>query len=402
MAVYYYKARNKSGENIEGTVDAANQEAAASILLSRKLAILDISQKPRNYYVYLLNSFLLNHVSGKDMVVFFRQLAVMLDSNMPLVRALRILVHQTKNEYFRNVIAGVADEVEGGSKLSSAMEFYPDVFSRFYVKIILSGETSGRLSEVMSYLADQREKDYDLTAKIRGAMIYPAFIVAVLLVVAFIVVVFVIPNITAILIAAGAPLPLITIILIDTSNIFRDFWWLILILVAVAVIFWLYWIRTSKGRAMVDKLKLQVPIFGKIYQDVYVVRICLSFATLIKGGVPIAAALEVVKEVVDNVVYEQILVEAARNVDEGNPISEGLSGTFIPLVVTQMISVGEESGRLEEILSKIADFYSREIDNTVRNLSNIIEPVIMIILGVAVSLFVAAVILPMWQLSSAI
>ena len=254
----------------------------------------------------------------------------------------------------------------------------------------------------MSYLADQREKDYDLTAKIRGAMIYPAFIVAVLLVVAFIVVVFVIPNITAILIAAGAPLPLITIILIDTSNIFRDFWWLILILVAVAVIFWLYWIRTSKGRAMVDKLKLQVPIFGKIYQDVYVVRICLSFATLIKGGVPIAAALEVVKEVVDNVVYEQILVEAARNVDEGNPISEGLSGTFIPLVVTQMISVGEESGRLEEILSKIADFYSREIDNTVRNLSNIIEPVIMIILGVAVSLFVAAVILPMWQLSSAI
>jgi type IV pilus assembly protein PilC len=228
-------------------------------------------------------------------VIFFRQLAVMLDANMPLVRVLRILVKQTQNDYFRRVISGVADEVDGGSALSVAMEFYPEVFSKFFLNIVRSGETSGRLSEVMNYLADQKEKDYDLESRVAGAMIYPAFILVVLAVVGFIVMAFVIPNITAVLTESGVALPLITRVLIGLSDILRSYLWLILLAVAALVVYFKYWIKTPSGKRHYDRFKLHIPIFGSVFRHIYIVRICRSFSTLIKGGVPIAVALAVVR-----------------------------------------------------------------------------------------------------------
>ena len=401
MPIYYYKAKDKSGAAIDGVMDAATTEAAATSLMAKKLTVLDIALQPKKDYFSALSFILSKKVPVKDLVIFFRQMAVMLDANMPLVRALRILVKQTTNDYFKSVIIGLADEVDGGSTLSSAMEFYGDVFSKFFVNIVRSGETSGRLSEVMNYLADQKEKDYDLESRVKGAMLYPAFIIVVLFVVAFIVMIFVVPNITAVLIESGATLPLITRVLIGSSDFLRNYWWLVLLVVVALGGGIMYEIKTPSGRALFDELKLKIPIFGKVYRNIYIVRICRSFATLVKGGVPIAVSLSIVKDVVDSAVYEKVLEEAERSVEEGNQISESfMTSPDIPSIMSQMISVGEESGKLEEILERIADFYSREIDNTVRNLSNLIEPVIMVVLGVAVGLFVAAVILPMWQLSS--
>lgn len=403
MPIYYYNAKDRMGATIDGVMDAASVEAAADVLMNKKLTVLDITLQPRKKYFSIFTFVLSKKVPVKELVVFFRQLAVMLDANMPLVRALRILVKQTKNEYFRSVIIGLADEVDGGSTLSSAMEFYEDVFSKFFTNIVRSGETSGRLSEVMNYLADQKEKDYDLESRVRGAMLYPAFIVVVLVVVAFIVMAFVVPNITTVLIESGAELPFITKVLISSSNFLRQYWWLIGLVAAALIGGFMYEVKTPSGRALMDEIKLRIPIFGNVYRNIYLVRICRSFATLVKGGVPIAVSLVIVKDVVDNAVYEKVLAEASRSVEEGNQISESfLTSPYIPSIMSQMISVGEESGKLEEILERVAEFYSREIDNVVRNLGNLIEPIIMVVLGIAVGLFVAAVILPMWQLSSSI
>jgi len=402
MPIYKYKAKDRRGNMVEAAMDAVSTEAVANFLLEKKLAIIDIYPQASLNVWYLQKLLFFKRVSNKDLVIFFRQLAVMIEANIPLVRGLRILVRQTKNDYLRDVIDKVADEVEGGASFSSALEAYPEVFTKFYVNILRSGETSGRLSEVMDYLADQKEKDYDLEAKVRGAMIYPAMIVLVLGVVGFIVVAFVIPGITQMLVESGAQIPLITRLMMNLANFLRDFWWLVLAGVIALVIIFLAARRTPEGKRFLDLVKINIPIFGKIFRDIYVVRFCQSFATLIKGGVPIAQGLAVVKEVVDNKLYEEMIADAIVSVNEGNQISESLAASkYLPPVVANMISVGEESGKLEEVLDKAADFYSKEIDNSVRNLSNLIEPLIMIFLGIAVAMFVIAVILPMWQLSSA-
>ncbi|MFA6593710.1 MAG: type II secretion system F family protein [Candidatus Buchananbacteria bacterium] len=402
MSVYKYKAKDRRGNIIEAAMDAVSTEAVANFLLDKKLAIIDIRPQVVSGVWYWQKIFFFNRVSNKDLVIFFRQLAVMVEANIPLVRGLRILVRQTKNDYLRNVIDKVADEVEGGSSFSSALEVHPDIFTKFYVNIMRSGETSGRLSEVMNYLADQKEKDYDLESKVRGAMIYPAMIVLVLGVVGFIVVAFVIPGITKMLIESGAQIPLITQIMMNLANFLRNFWWLVVLTAVGLLIIFFVGRRTPEGRRFLDLVKLKIPIFGAIFKDIYIVRFAQSFATLIKGGVPIAQGLAVVKEVVDNKMFEEMINNAIGSVNEGNQISESLAASpYLPQIVANMISVGEESGKLEEVLDKAADFYSKEIDNSVRNLSNLIEPIIMIFLGIAVALFVIAVLLPMWQLSSA-
>ncbi|MFA5124516.1 MAG: type II secretion system F family protein [Patescibacteria group bacterium] len=402
MPIYKYKTKDRRGNIVEAAMDAVSAEAVANFLLDKKLAIIDIRPQATLSVWYWQKFLFFKRVSSKDLVIFFRQLAVMVEANIPLVRGLRILVRQTKNDYLRNVIDKVADEVEGGSSFSSALEIYPDVFTKFYANIMRSGETSGRLSEVMNYLADQKEKDYDLESKVRGAMIYPAMIVLVLGVVGFIVVAFVIPSITKMLVESGAQIPLITRLMMNLANFLRNFWWLVVLLTIGLLIIFFVGRQTPEGRRFLDWVKLKIPIFGAIFKDIYIVRFTQSFATLIKGGVPIAQGLAVVKEVVDNKLFEEMINDAIASVNEGNQISESLAASpYLPQIVANMISIGEESGKLEEVLDKASDFYSKEIDNSVRNLSNLIEPIIMIVLGIAVALFVIAVMLPMWQLSSA-
>lgn len=402
MPIFYYKAKDKKGNYLKGMVDAFSVDNVAEILLAKDLIVLEISSKQSSFYDRFIGKLLLKKVSAKDLVIFFRQMAVMLDANLPLVKSLRLLTEQTDNEALKKVASGLADEVDGGSPLSSAMAVYPKVFSGFYINIVRSGETSGRLSEVMNYLADQREKDYELQSRVKSAMVYPVFILVMLLVVGFIVMAFVIPGVTGSLKESGVELPFFTKVLILVSDFSRDFWWLVLISAGLIFIGFRYLLKTDWGKRISDRLKLKIPIFGTIFRNIYLVRICMSFSTLVRGGVPVALALDVVKDVVDNSVYKEILTRSVSSVDEGNPIADGFSDNpYIPAIVPQMISVGEESGKLDEVLAKVADFYSREVDATVRNLSSLIEPVIMIILGLGVGLFIAAVMMPMWQLSSA-
>ncbi|MFA4871801.1 MAG: type II secretion system F family protein [Patescibacteria group bacterium] len=401
MALFFYKAKDKSNQIKEGMVEAISMDLVANYLLEKGLVVIDIKQKnaseAKNYFLRFFR-----RVKMGDLVVFFRQLSVMVRANLPIMDALRILLRQTRSQYLKAVIADVANEVDGGAKLSNAMAGHPDVFSDFFTNIIHSGETSGRLSEVMDYLADQQEKDYDMQAKIRGAMIYPAFIVLGLLVVGFMVMTFVMPQLTGMLKETGAELPVTTKVLIFVSNSLRSYWLLILALIIFMVGAAVAYVTGSvSGRRSFDALKLKLPVFGDIFRKIYIVRISRSLNTLLKGGVPISRSLLIVRDVVGNVIYRDIIDQAIKEVDEGNPVSESFAvHKEIPIMVSQMISVGEETGKLDEVLERLTDFYSREINSSVNNLSTLIEPIIMVILGVVVGFFIAAIITPMWQLSS--
>ena len=402
MSIFFYKAKNNKEEMVEGMVDAASAELVANLLSEKNWTVINIVKKESSSGQNIITAFF-QRIKIKDLVIFFRQLSVMIRANLPIIRALHILVKQTEDKNLKIIIANIANEVDGGAKLSSAMSNYPDVFSDFYSNVIKSGETSGRLGDVLEYLADQQEKDYDLRSKIKGAMIYPSFIVGGLVIVSFIVMTWVVPQITSLLVEAEVELPILTKFLISISSFTALFWPLIVVIVFLIIFGTNFLIRkTAPGRRIFDNFKIRMPIFGQIFKKVYIVRMFRSFTTLLNGGVPIAQALSIVTDVVSNAVYKDILNQAVKSVEEGNSISESFaSHEEIPVMVSQMLSVGEETGRLDEVMERVTEFYSREIDASVANLSTLIEPVIMVILGIAIGLFVAAIILPMWQLSTA-
>jgi type IV pilus assembly protein PilC len=399
MPFFQYRARNSRGDVVQGAVDAPSENVASSILVDRGLIILSLTEKEKKSLSIDFSFF--NRIKTKDVVVFSRQLAVMASASVPIVQALKILVNQTHNDKLKVIISEVADEVDGGAKLSQSLGRYRKVFTDFYVAMIRSGETSGKLDEVLNYLADQQEKDYDLSSKIKGAMIYPIFILSGLVVVAIVMMVFVVPKLTAIITESGAALPFATRVLIATSEFMQQFWY-VLILGIGGGVFALYKLtRQGQGKIMFDRFKLKVPVFGKLWQRIYLVRMTRSLSTLIVGGVPLTTALEVVADVVGNYMYSDLIRRTIKEVEDGNSVATlFLKSPDVPAMVSQMMSVGEQTGRLEQILTKITEFYSREVENLVNNMVSLIEPLIMILMGVGVGLMVAAIILPMYQLAS--
>jgi len=404
MPQFSYKAGKPSGQVFQGVVEAGSEEDAINLLEDKgyKLVYLEKMESSVNAEAKKsLWSFAKNSVSGKEVVIFARQLSVMISANVSVVQSLRILIEQTEKPGFKTIITDIADSVESGSKLSSALERYDKVFSQFFVSMIKSGETSGKLDEVLEYLADQTEKDYDLISKIKGAMIYPVFIVGALVLVGIAMLIFVIPQMTSMLTASGATLPITTRILISTSNVFRNYWWALLIVAAGLFFGSRYVIKMPAGRKTFDLMKLKVPIFGKLFQMIYLVRFTQSLSTLTKGGVSLTAALKIVSEVVGNYSYRAIIDQTVKEVEDGNSIAVVfLQSKIVPKLVSQMLSVGEKTGRLDEVLDKVSGFYSREIENMVANMTHLIEPLIMVIIGVAVGGMVASVILPMYNLAS--
>jgi len=401
MPIYNYKARNLQGELQGGSVDAANEQAAADVLRSNNLVVVSLAEEGK---LTGLESRIkiFEKVHTRDIVIFARQLATMITATLPVIRALKILTEQQQNPLFKNILASVSADVEGGARLSVAMEQYPEVFSGFFVSVIRTGETSGKLDESLNYLADQLEKDYELTSKIRSALYYPAFILAGLVVVAVIMLTYVIPQLQSVLEGMSTDeLPWATRALMGTSDFFRNYWWVLLIIVVIAF----FWIRsyskTDVGRRRFDRMKLRMPIFGKLFKQIYLVRITRNLYTLLSGGVKIIEAIKTTASVSGNTVYEDILMRTAERVEAGDNIAAVLrKEPDVPLMVSQVIEVGEKTGKLPFTLEKIADFYTRELDNSVRGLSSLLEPIIMVVLGIGVGVLMAAVILPIYSISS--
>lgn len=401
MPIFRYQARDKKNEVVAGVVQAVSTEVAEELLADQGFTIFNLKEEKEGFFQKSLN--ILNRVKIKDLVVFSRQLAVIISATIPLVQGLRILVNQTENEFLRGIISEVADDVEGGAKLSAALSRHPKTFSNFYISIIKSGETAGKLDEILSYLADQQERDYDLISKIRGAMIYPIFILAGLFIVGTLMMVIVVPQLTSVLKETGAELPLSTKVLIEISNFLVNFWWLLFLIIIGGIVALGGVIKTRTGRHYWDLFKLRLPIFGKLFQKIILVRTTRSLNTLMAGGVTLSKSLEIVADVAGNSIYHDLILETRREVESGNPIATVfLASNEVPPMVSQMLSLGEKTGRLDEILNKLANFYEREVSNTVNNLTSLLEPLIMLIMGVAVGLLVAAIILPMYNLASSL
>ncbi len=402
MPTFKYRARFPDGRMQAGMIEAENMETAQTALDDRNLqTILLEPYEPSAVDTTSGILDMLNTISSKDIVIMTRTLSVMISASVPITAAVRNIARQTHNPKLKRILIDIANEVEGGARLSDAFERHAKVFSGFFVNMVRSGETSGQLSDVLEYLADQQEKDYDLTSKIRGAMIYPAFILSSMLVVGFIMMTFVVPKLVGILKEANIALPISTRVLIAVSGIFEHYWWIILIIGAGAAFGTRFFISTPGGRLAWDTLKLRIPVFGKLFQGVYVVRFSRSLSTLVKGGVDMVTALEIVSGVMENELWKRLVLNTIREVNDGNSITTALERSrVVPTMMIQMLAVGESTGRTNEILLRLASFFSREVDNVVANLVALIEPLILILLGVAVGGMVSAILLPLYQLSS--
>lgn len=398
MPIYKYRARTNDGRNTVGAVEAVTENEAVELLADKGLIVLSLSETTKKPSKGL--NINIGRVKQKDIVIFSRQLSVMISATVPVVQALRILSQQTSNPIFIEDIVEMADDVDGGMKLSDAFAKHPKVFSNFYVAMIKSGETSGKLDEILQYLADQMEKDYDLISRIKGAMIYPIFIISAMIVVGFLMMTFVVPQMTSMLKDTGAELPLITQILISTSDFMRDQWYFIIFGVAILIVIMRLWIRSKPGKLTWDAAKIKMPLFGPLFKKIYIVRFTRALSTLVRGGVPIASALGITAEVVDNRAYEKIILDTVDEVEGGNSIATlFVKSDLVPKMLSQMMVIGERTGKLDVVLEKLSDFYGREIDNLVGGLTSLIEPLILIVMGVGVGGMVAAIMLPMFKVA---
>lgn len=398
---FVYKARTKEGELKTGTIETGNKEAAINILQEGKLVIISLETKEKGGGLMSKNIKLFEGVTKKDVMVMARQLSTLFSAKVPILRALQALANQTKNPAFRERLNQIATDVNAGASLSYAFSKHEKVFSPFFINMVKSGETAGKLEEVFLYLADYIERDYYLVSKARSAMIYPAFILISILVVGLLMVGTVIPKLSQVLIESGQALPVLTQIIIALGLFVNKWWWLILITFALFAIFLFRYLKTAGGKEFFDRAILKIPTFGKIFRQIYISRFSNNLSTLVKGGLPIIQAIQITGDVIGNAVYKDIFNKTAENVKVGKSISSVFESYSkdIPPIVTQMISIGEETGKLEEILSKISSFYQKEVDNLVDNLVGLIEPILIVVFGAAVGLLVAGILLPIYNIA---
>lgn len=399
---FSYKAKSKQGQLQEGVVDASTREAAIDILQRHDMVIIKLEMES-GAPIFARRIKFLERVKSKDVVVFSRQLSTLFGAKVPLVESLQILSGQSESPVLRDIILDMTKELEGGMALSQVMSKYPKVFSGYYVSMIKSGEMSGKLEEVLDYLAESLDRQYSLSSKVFNALIYPAFVLVTFIFIIIAMFIWVIPNLKIMIAESGQDFPLPTKIVIGVSDFMvANGWWLLIVFVALAFFSANYFLRTEEGRFIYDRFKLRAPILGKLFQKIAMARFADSLSTLISGGLPIVQAIETTSVTVNNEEYKRILMKTADQVKKGFTISSVLKAhsDVIPPMVTQMVFVGEETGKTEDVLKKIAVFYDRETSAALDTLVSLIEPILIVSLGGFVFILVAAILLPIYNVAS--
>jgi type IV pilus assembly protein PilC len=400
--LYKYTALSQSGEKSEATIEAISVDAAISILQKRGLIISDISSAEEKKFDIFGDISFFNHVSNKEIVILSRQMATLFQAQVSALRIFRLLAGQQENKLLQKYLFDIVDDLQGGSSISNALSRHPDAFSDFYVNMVKSGEESGKLDETFGYLADYLDRSYGVISKAKSALIYPAFVVATFIGVMIVMMVFIIPQITGMLADSGQALPITTQVVVDISNLFvHDGFYMLIGFIVLAFVVWKY-IKTEEGAINLDKLVINVPYIGNLYRKLYLARIADNLNTMIVSGIPILRALEITSAVVDNRVFKNILNQSIKEVKGGNSLSNAF-GMFpdIPSIMTQMIKVGEETGELGSILKTLANFYDREVTTAVDTLVGMIEPVMIVGLGLGVGLLMAAILVPIYNAAGA-
>lgn len=396
MLNFKYEARNAAtGEKIKAQVQAENEQSAAKLIREQGLTPLSIELESNSGGFRFRQ-----RIKTKDKVLFSRQLSTLINAGLPLVQSLRNVAGQTTNRQFRVVINQIIVDVEAGIAFAAALEKHPTVFNRVFVSLIAAAETSGTLDSGLERLADQQEKDAEILAKVRGAMIYPLIVLLVMVLVMGFMVVKVLPQVQSIY--AGLPnvsLPLVTRMLLAVSHFITHFWWIALILLGISIFFGSRWVKTLGGRSIIDRAKMSAWPIGPLFMKMYMARFARTGTTLVASGVPLIQVLEITADAVDNIHIGRSLTKAVEKVKGGKALSDAIDKDphFLELV-PNMLRIGEQSGALETMLAKVADYYEKEVDNEVKTISTIIEPVMMVVMGIMALTIVAAILLPIYGL----
>jgi len=400
--LFKYHVIDKDGHERDGTIEAFSQEVAVSALQRRDFIISAIESTEKRS-IFELDIPFFNRVSTKDVVILSRQIATLFEAQVSALRVFRLLGSEVDNKQLAIVLSTIGDDLQGGSPISKALARHPKVFSLFYVNMVHAGEESGKLSETFNYLADYLDRSYDLASKAENALVYPIFVVMVFFVVMALMLTLVIPKISAVLVDSGQPIPHYTGIIIGFSNFLVHYGVFLLIGLIGLGFYALQLSKTPNGKLILDGLKLSVPYVGDLYKKLYLSRIADNFSTMLLSGVSVVEAIEITGTVVGNTVYKNVLTEVANDVKSGSSISDALGRhADIPGIMVAMTRVGEETGELGKILTTLAKFYNREVSNAVDTLVGLIEPIMIVALGLGVGVLLAAILLPIYNLAGAI
>jgi type II secretory pathway component PulF len=394
---FIFEAKDLRGKVKKGIITAVSEELAAEILQENKLNPIKIEREKGDSSLNQYLSKTWESVGKKDLVVFFRQFHALIGSRVPVVYSIRAIADQTEHKYLSSVLKDIANDVEDGISLSESMSKYPDVFPRIATSVIEAGEISGNLDKAIDYVAKSTENNYRTTAKIKGALIYPAFVSATALVVGFFSVTFIVPRLTQVIEDLDAEVPWHTQFVMKFGHFMENYWWAILVVIAGAVAGVLYYIKSESGKKEWDRIQLSLPIAGKLLKYLYLTRFANNLVVLLEGGVPVVQSLDTVSKVVNNSVYQGIILRCSDEVRTGGSISSVLSQSeHIPGIVAKMVKVGEETGKLTESLGSVSSFYEQEMDEMIKNLSSLIEPILIVALGAAVAVMAFSIILPIY------
>jgi type IV pilus assembly protein PilC len=404
MAKFTYLAKTKDGVTKQGVITASSEDSALSALQGKDLIVISL-QDINKQSSFGKDLEIFNRVSARELVVFTRILSVFLEVQIPLVDAVAVLRDQNKrNKYFTEILDQLVLDLQDGNLLSDAMEKHPKVFDQLFVSIIRSGEASGGLQEALLYMADYLEEQYDLNNKIKGALAYPTFVLLIFVVLGLGIAYFVLPQLVEVLesVTEGgeATLPWMTQIVVAGSNFLQDYVWLVLIGLIGIVAGVVYGLKTEAGSKWADKWKLRVPVFGQLFTKLYIARFATNLRNLLRAGVPLISSLEISSKVVGNSVFEKIVQESIVNVKAGGQLSETLmKHEEVPYIASQIIQVGEKTGKTILVLETLTRFYKQEVDTLVANLTVLIEPVMIVGLGIGVAIFVLSILMPIYNIA---
>lgn len=400
---FTFKAKNEAGEVKEGLVEAVSKELAIEILQRNGLIPITVKEEGGGVLSIVKDIKRLweGRVAPKELMLTFRQLATLIQARVSVVTSLETVASQVENRYFRLVLMEMKEDIEDGMSFSEAVEKHPQVFDVMVVSVLRAGEVSGTLQRSIEFVADNTEKNYQLTSKVRGALIYPAFVFSVAGIVGFLVMTFMLPKISALIVDLNVAVPWYTTVLMKTGDFMNRYWWVVVLAVGGIIGGTVRYFRTTNGKKEWDRLVLHLPVFKRLVKNVCVARFASNFGSLIEGGIPVVRGLLITSDIVGNNVYTNIILKAAEEVKTGGSISSVFFRypKEIPPIVSQMIHIGEETGTTAEVLSGIARFYDQEVEVMTRNLTVLIEPILIVLLGIGVGILTIGVLLPIYNVA---
>lgn len=400
--LFKYEAITNTGEKKIGTIDAANKDLAIVAIQHRGLVVSSLKEDGEKSG--LLNmSFFGKGIPMKDVVMMSRQISTLFEAQVSALKAFNLIATSTQNKNLAKVLEGVGEDLQSGSSISASLSRHPEAFSDFYVSMVKSGEESGKLNQVFSYLADYLDRQYQLTSKTRNALIYPAFVVGVFVLVMILMFLFIIPRLTDIIKESGQVLPLSTKIIMGISDLFVHYWMVLLLIIAVFSIYIIKMTRSESGKQSLDRIKLRIPVFKNIFLKLYLSRIADNMNTMLSSGISIVRVLELTSGVVGNLTFETMLKDISESVKGGSSIADAF-GKYpeIPQIMTGMIRVGEETGSLGNILNTLGHFYAREVNDAIDTLVGLIEPFMIVFLGLGVGILLTSILMPIYNIAGGI